>query len=111
MSKLTLRELPIQGRKSRPASQLFRRDWPDLNRRPSASDLCKFPHSLDYSFTLDGMSLGGGRYVVDFCYFQNPLSYLQPVSAPSLPEEIELGSRLPYPLSDLGFLEFDHIHS
>ncbi|MDJ0689046.1 MAG: hypothetical protein QNJ41_11090 [Xenococcaceae cyanobacterium MO_188.B32] len=34
-----------------------------MNRRPSASDWCEFPHSLDYSFTLDVWSLGGGRYV------------------------------------------------
>ncbi len=44
------------------------RDWPDSNRRPSASDWCEFPHSLDYSFTLDVMSLGGGRYVVGIIY-------------------------------------------
>jgi hypothetical protein len=36
---------------------------------------------------------------------------LKPVSAPSLLFIVELGSRLPYLLSDLGFLEFDHIHS
>ena len=30
-----------------------KRDWRDLNARPSASDWCEFPHSLDYSFTLD----------------------------------------------------------
>lgn len=36
---------------------------------------------------------------------------LQPVSAPSLPGNIELGSRLPWlPSVTLGFLEFDHIH-
>ncbi|MDZ8105362.1 MAG: hypothetical protein RM338_07000 [Nostoc sp. DedQUE12a] len=28
------------------------RDWCDLNARPSASDLCEFPHSLDYTFTI-----------------------------------------------------------
>ncbi len=28
------------------------RDWRDLNPRPTASDLCEFPHSLDYTFTL-----------------------------------------------------------
>ncbi|MDT9180108.1 MAG: hypothetical protein P5702_20915, partial [Limnospira sp. PMC 1291.21] len=43
----------------------FQRDWPDSNRRPSASDLCEFPHSLDYPFTISThrMLLGGGRYV------------------------------------------------
>jgi hypothetical protein len=39
------------------------RDWPDLNRRPSASDLCEFPHSPDYTFTLGNKPLGGGRLV------------------------------------------------
>ncbi|MGF1481247.1 MAG: hypothetical protein ACFB4I_17485 [Cyanophyceae cyanobacterium] len=38
-----------------------------------------------------------------------PLDSLQPVSAPSLPGTVKLGSGLPYPL-DLGFPEFDHIH-
>ena len=40
------------------------RDWPDLNWRPSASDWCEFPHSLDYPFTLGKLPLGGGRYAV-----------------------------------------------
>ncbi|MGF1491735.1 MAG: hypothetical protein ACFBSC_04630 [Microcoleaceae cyanobacterium] len=54
-----------------------KRDWPDSNRRPSASDWCEFPHSLDYSFTVGcrplnvalnitlnaDEPLGGGRYV------------------------------------------------
>ena len=39
------------------------RDWPDSNRRPSASDLCEFPHSPDYTFTLGLLPLGGGRLV------------------------------------------------
>jgi hypothetical protein len=42
--------------------------------------------------------------------------FLKPVSAPSRPKIfvknlVELGSRLPYLLPDLGFLEFDRIHS
>ncbi len=41
-----------------------KRDWPDLNWRPSASDWCEFPHSLDYPFTLGKLPLGGGRYAV-----------------------------------------------
>jgi hypothetical protein len=41
------------------------RDWPDLNWRPSASDWCKFPYSLDYPFTLGKIPVGGGRYVAD----------------------------------------------
>jgi len=36
---------------------------------------------------------------------------LKPVSAPSLLFKVELGSRLPYLSLDVGFLEFDHIHS
>ena len=35
----------------------------------------------------------------------------QPVSAPSLPGTIKLGSRLPWSYITLGFLEFDHIHT
>ena len=50
------------------------RDWPDLNRRPSASDWCEFPHSLDYSFTLGKLPLGGGRYVVGGYKYNIPLT-------------------------------------
>ncbi|MEL6439510.1 MAG: hypothetical protein AAFQ80_09685 [Cyanobacteria bacterium J06621_8] len=72
-----------------------------MNWRPSASDWCEFPHSLDYPFTLDNMPLGGGRYVADslmtdlFPVNCVLILHLQPVSAPSLPGTIELGSRLP----------------
>ncbi|MEM8718840.1 MAG: hypothetical protein AAGE84_05965 [Cyanobacteria bacterium P01_G01_bin.39] len=37
-----------------------------MNWRPSASDWCEFPHSLDYPFTVGiKIPLGGGRYVTD----------------------------------------------
>ncbi|WP_026102656.1 hypothetical protein [Pleurocapsa sp. PCC 7319] len=89
-----------------------------MNWRPSASDWCEFPHSLDYSFTLGKLPLGGGRYVVGYLVankIYDSVTFLildlQPVSAPSLPGTIELGSRLPWLLLvTLGFLEFDHIH-
>ena len=88
------------------------RDWPDLNRRPSASDWCEFPHSLDYSFTLSSLPVGGGRYVVGGLARLNfpRFSYNQSLHL-LYPGEVELGSRLPYLSPDLGFLEFDHIHT
>lgn len=30
------------------------RGWRDSNARPTTSDLCEFPHSLDYTFTIGG---------------------------------------------------------
>ncbi|WP_145961883.1 hypothetical protein [cyanobacterium endosymbiont of Rhopalodia gibberula] len=70
-----------------------------MNRRPSASDWCEFPHSLDYSFTLDLMSLGGGRYVVDII---SPTAFVSLWRATTSlctfsTRDVELGSRLPYP--------------
>ncbi|MGK7931007.1 MAG: hypothetical protein AB4041_06200 [Microcystaceae cyanobacterium] len=44
-----------------------------MNRRQSASDWCEFPHSLDYSFTLVKVTVGGGRYVVGFFILNQPL--------------------------------------
>ena len=47
----------------------------------------------------------------DIGYNEFSVHFPQLVSAPSLPEFIELGSRLPYlDFLDLDFLEFDHIH-
>ncbi|MEM8673913.1 MAG: hypothetical protein AAGF83_08580 [Cyanobacteria bacterium P01_G01_bin.67] len=72
-----------------------------MNWRPSASDWCEFPHSLDYLFTLGKIPLGGGRCVADSLVVSltrincSLILHLQPVSAPSLPGTIELGSRLP----------------
>jgi len=61
-----------------------KRDWSESNRRPSASDWCEFPHSLDYSFTIGIMPVGGGRYAVGLFDLMTHPPFLQPVSAPSL---------------------------
>jgi|SanBayMetagenome_1026888.scaffolds.fasta_scaffold123880_1 hypothetical protein len=55
---------------------IIKRDWPESNWRPSASDWCEFPHSLDYSFTMGKIPVGGGRM------FLGKIPK-KPVSAPS----------------------------
>ena len=93
------------------------RDWPESNRRPSASDWREFPHSLDYSFTIGIAPVGGGRYVVGILIVWLYSIYLFIPWIVSYNQSLHLlywGSRAWLKITvstlDLGFLEFDHIH-
>ncbi len=88
-----------------------------MNWRPSASDWCEFPHSLDYPFTLGKIPLGGGRYVADSLVVDYTWNKLFPDFTPAT--SLCTFSTRNYRawlkitlivVATLGFLEFDHIH-